>query len=139
MYHKLKRNQYKTKTCACGYTGKFFGKKCGVCRTKARKKTTARKRKATGELELFKQIWEERPHVSEVSGRALGPFNVSFFSHILNKGHYPEARLDKENILLKSTDEHRLWEFERYNLVHLKEWEHVFELRNKLKEKYANR
>jgi hypothetical protein len=56
---------------------------------------------------LFKEIWKERPHESEISGRRLGdePLSV-FFHHILPKNKYPEFRLDKENIILLTIDEH---------------------------------
>jgi hypothetical protein len=57
--------------------------------------------------DLFLQIWEKRPHKSEVSGEYLGkePLTV-FFHHILPKEKYPEACFDEENIILLTLDEH---------------------------------
>lgn len=63
-------------------------------------------RSATGELGLFKSIWKERPQVSELSGVKL-IFDIHSFHHLLTKGAFPEARLDKENIVLLTRSEHR--------------------------------
>jgi len=64
------------------------------------------------DIEFFKQIWEERPHYSGVSGAFLGDeFNVVFFSHILTKGAYPRFRHYPKNIVLMTFDEHQEWEF----------------------------
>lgn len=67
------------------------------------------KRKATGELEVFKMIWEERPHICQVSGRQLTKDTVHF-SHILPKGAFPRYRLLKENIWLVHHEIHDEWE-----------------------------
>lgn len=59
-------------------------------------------------LSIFMDIWHERKHNSEVSGRWLGkePLTI-FFHHILPKSKYPEAGLDKENIILLTFEEHQ--------------------------------
>lgn len=74
------------------------------------------------QIELFKEIWNERPHVSEVSGVDLVEMPddwsdknqvtawISQFSHLLNKGHYRKYKSDKRNIKLKTAQEHALWE-----------------------------
>ena len=56
---------------------------------------------------FFLEIWNNRPHRSEVSNTWLGdtPLHV-FFHHIISKGKYPEAMYDKENIIILSLDEH---------------------------------
>lgn len=97
------------------------------------------KRKPTGELEVFKSIWSERPHFSQVSGKFLGDdLNVSFFSHILPKSHYKRFRLNKQNIVLKTEEEHFKWENQSWKLKDLPEWQWVFELKQSLKEQYNN-
>ena len=74
------------------------------------------KRKKTGELDLFREIWEEREHVCKNCGDELSE-NVSirdfihYFSHQKTKGAYPELRLDKTNIDLNCPTCHDLWEF----------------------------
>lgn len=61
---------------------------------------------------FFRDIWRQRSHVSEISGIHLGDeFNVCYFSHVLAKGTYPRARHWKENIMLKTFEEHQEWEF----------------------------
>lgn len=63
------------------------------------------------ELLMFKQIWEERPHFCEVTGKPLGAFDVRLFSHVLTKGAYPKFRLYKKNIVLCLYEKHFEWEF----------------------------
>ncbi len=68
-------------------------------------------KKSTGELKLFKEIWEEREHKSELSGDPLLPFGhylwICQFLHICPKSTYPHYRLRKENIILGTVDEHK--------------------------------
>lgn len=60
--------------------------------------------------ELFDWIWENRPHVSELSGEPLLPkWNQMWyfqFLHILPKGTYPAYKLNPNNILLGLPEEH---------------------------------
>ena len=65
------------------------------------------KKKITGELELFKEIWNERAHVSEISGKPIPMFDINCFHHILTKGAFPEHRLNKENIIILTRSEHK--------------------------------
>lgn len=90
-------------------------------------------RKKTGELDLYKIIWEERPHVSEVSGTPLGEFDVRYFSHILSKGSYGKFRLNKDNIMLKTPEEHHTWEFG--DISHPM-WDKAKEKKQLLKQRY---
>jgi len=56
-------------------------------------------------------IWNSRPHVSELSGKPLlqiGNYYWHYqFLHILPKGSYPEYKLNPDNILLGTPEEHR--------------------------------
>ena len=65
-----------------------------------------KKHKVTGELALFRSIWDERPHVCEKCGERLYEFSHNNFHHILGKGKYPELRLVKSNVLLICFDCH---------------------------------
>lgn len=95
--------------------------------------------KTTGELAFFMQIWDERPHYCEISKEFLGDdFSVSFFSHVLTKGAYPEARLDPENILLVSNEIHHLIEFTDRKDERLLRYNYQA-LIDKLKQKYGNK
>jgi hypothetical protein len=81
--------------------------------------------------EFFLHIWNTRPHKSEVSGESLGkePLSV-FFHHILSKEKYPQARLDEENIILLTLDEHSSVENDMYK------YEEINNRRKYLKLKY---
>ena len=81
--------------------------------------------------EFFVEIWNKRPHKSEVSGTYLGNEPLStFFHHILPKNKYPEARLDEENIILLTLNEHDQVESDLYK------FEEVNKRREQLKQKY---
>lgn len=98
-------------------------------------------------ITLFKEIWEEREHVSEISGRPLlppGHFLWHFqFSHTLTKGNYGRYKHQKFNIVLMLPDEHTFYEnfTEKYKektmyLAHKEKWDALFELEEQLKQKY---
>ena len=64
---------------------------------------------------FFTEIWKKRPHRSEVSGVYLGKEPSSaFFHHILPKNKYPKIRMDEENIILLTLDEHADVESDMY-------------------------
>lgn len=91
------------------------------------------KKKVTAMMQsVFMDIWLERPHKSEISGRWLGKEALStFFHHILPKSKYPEAIFDKENIILITFDEHQKVEQDP------KFFDEVNRRCSKLKEKYG--
>lgn len=64
-----------------------------------KKKVYRYKRKATGELSLFKEIWQERDPWCEWCGESIIEFNVSNYHHIKPKSKFPELRLEKSNIV----------------------------------------
>jgi len=81
---------------------------------------------------VFKEIWEERPHYSEISWTPLGREILSiYFHHILPKSTWEEAMFDKDNIILLSGDEHTLVENDPTR------YEEINKRREKLKEKYG--
>lgn len=84
------------------------------------------------EMQLFfLSIWKKRPHKSEISGIYLGKEPLSiYFHHILPKNKYPEIRMDKENIILLTVDEHANVESDIYK------YEKINKIREKLKTKY---
>lgn len=92
-------------------------------------------KKKTGELDVFKEIWEEREHKCFVCGSELGEFSVILFSHVLTKGAYPSLRLNKENILLKCEPCHHRYEFQ--DTSHSM-WDKVKAIKKKLKFEYYN-
>lgn len=69
-------------------------------------------RKATGEKELFMEIWAERPHRCVKCGVTLPePMKAVYFSHKKSKGAFPELRLEKDNIELCCPECHYKYEF----------------------------
>ena len=99
------------------------------------------KRKKTGELELFIEIYNERPHVSYISEEPIRQFDVSCFAHVLNKNVYPELRLEKINIALITKEEHRIFDRgtlkdrEEYKKSHPKcEWDKLENLKSYIRE-----
>lgn len=94
-------------------------------------------RKKTGELDMFEEIWDERQHVSEVSGEPLGDIlDPWFFAHLLPKGSYPAYRLRKENIILLTKKEHTQLDHSVHTIKNDPNWEFVFRLRDDLKIQY---
>jgi hypothetical protein len=87
--------------------------------------------------ELFIRIWMTRPRRSQVSDVKLGPDMCAWmFSHVLPKSTYPAGKVDEENIVLMTFDEHQKWEHHQSELLFTKRWKWVFELKEKLKNKY---
>lgn len=73
-------------------------KRCGKGDKKGNENRT-NSRKRTGELELFRQIHEERDPWCEWCGAGISGFNVANYHHIKPKSKFPELRLDKNNIV----------------------------------------
>lgn len=59
-------------------------------------------------MEVFRYIWEERPHCSFISGRPIINATPKNFAHVLAKGlnKYPHFRLNPDNIILVTDEEH---------------------------------
>ena len=77
-----------------------------------KQKISIKRKKTTGELELFKEIWQEREHVCVKCGKKLPePLRSYYFSHKKSKGAFPELRLVKTNIELNCFDCHFRHEF----------------------------
>lgn len=111
------------------------------------KKPYQYKRKPTGEKKMFDDIWSKRPHRSFLSGKNIAwvegtDFYVNVFAHVLAKGKHPKVRLEEENIVLLTPQEHELLdkgtEAERkaYAEINNCDWQCVYDLREELKLKY---
>jgi hypothetical protein len=98
------------------------------------------KRKATGELELMKSIWDNmEEHKSFISGNPIYEFNVSCMAHVLAKAKnkYPKFKLNPDNIKLLTYEEHFKWDnAPRSELIKLPEWDKMFKLEEELKQEY---
>lgn len=121
---------------------------CEYCNDTAKKEkkgkgsqvSKSKKREPTGELQMFLEIWNERPKVSEVSGRPLLPLGhklwINQFSHILPKGNYGRYRLRKDNIKMVLPDEHDMWEHHKSEIRDVEIWKWVFIKADELREEY---
>ena len=101
---------------------------------KERAKERKQKKKEERERmwEMFREIWDERPHYSEISWTKLGKEILStYFHHILPKSTYEDAKFDKSNIILLTEDEHSMVE------SNPTKYEEINKRRKKLKEKYG--
>jgi len=69
-------------------------------------------KKATGEWDMFMEIWDEKPHNCENCRCNLGDKPEAFmFSHIITKGSNSSLRLVKDNIEVLCYSCHQKWEF----------------------------
>lgn len=100
------------------------------------KSIISKRRKPTGELALFKKLYEERGPYSQVAPYEYVPFDVRCFSHLLSKQSYPSLRLEPENIVIKTPQQHDMWHNQYDKLKHLPEWKWVLYTEQKLKRKY---
>lgn len=100
------------------------------------------KRKKTGELAIFKSIWDSTEnHTSYINGEPIPVFDVSCFAHVLPKGKnkYPLFKLYKKNIVLITKSQHFQWDNGlRSKLKELPVWNKMFELETELKDEYKN-
>lgn len=111
----LKRSQLKRgqstlkKTSSLKKTGKLKSKKPTA------EQLAADKEQREKDWTFYLEIWNERKHVSEASGKWLGdePRTV-YFDHLLEKSTYPHLRYEKENIMLLTWEEHS----NKYNKPH---------------------
>lgn len=105
------------------------------------KKPYRYRRKPTGEKEVFDDIWNERPHVSQISDEPITEAMPINFLHVLPKAQnkYPKLKLDKQNIVLGTADEHYTWDHRRKTILNDPKWKWMFELEATLKAKYPTK
>jgi hypothetical protein len=92
--------------------------------------------KPTGELALFKEIWEERKKICFVSGEVIENFSVQCFAHVLPKGSYPTLRLDKENIVLVKPEIHYIYDHQVDKAKETPMFKELLDLKQRLKEEF---
>lgn len=102
------------------------------------KKAYKYNRKPTGEKQIFLEIWNERPHSSQISNDHIPSPTPSNFLHVLPKAlnKYPKLKLDKQNIILATEQEHHFWDNQRYIIKDDPQWSFMFELEQTLIKKY---
>lgn len=112
----------------------------GKPRSKINNRSKQGKKVANQDAKFFREIFNERPHYSEVSGEWLSDtFNPVFCSHVLSKAAFPRARHWKENIMLKTYDEHQRYErADPTTAKYKREFKKVLERREELIIRYKN-
>lgn len=105
-----------------------------------KEKKVKAKSSASGQLALFKEVWNERAHVSELSGDKISMFDVFCFHHILTKAAYPKFLLFKPNIIILTRAEHRMVHDHSFEDLIKKDirWAEVERKYNILKSMYNN-
>lgn len=135
----------KKKICIDCHQEKFIfsHKRCNVCASKEKMKRRSAPIEGGEERSmkaLFLDIWNERPHVSEIDGTPLLPKEHKLwhwqFSHLLPHGLFKKAKFDKRNIVLKTVQQHQDWQFHIDKLRDKEEWKWVFERYEELKAEY---
>lgn len=93
-----------------------------------------RNNKKTGEIIIFREIWEERPHKCEVCSVYLPVFDHWNYAHCLSKGSHGKFRLNKDNIILMCRKCHS--QYDNGSVVNDKSFKWVLEKKEKLKQQY---
>lgn len=93
------------------------------------------------QTELFNWIEENRPPISEVSGKPIVNLESGYkrhwcFAHILGKGAYPKFKLYYKNILLVTPEEHTYFDDNTARAKRDPQWKWVFDLQDLLKAEY---
>ena len=103
---------------SCGDSCLIYDHNKWLCRDCARKRKQDRVRELSGRSDfndlrdVFREIWNERPHYCQNCGKWLGNEpKAIFFSHIKSRGAHPELAYEKSNILLYCSECHHRWDF----------------------------
>jgi hypothetical protein len=119
------------------------------------RKRSKKRMSGVSQVDIFHEIWGERPHKSEISGLDLDwicedtDLWRSTFLHVLPKGRFPLYRNCKFNILIGSPEEHFLTdngtkeqrdEYFKEKLAEgvFVDWSKFYSLQEQLKKKYPN-
>lgn len=103
------------------------------------KSVLKKEKKPTGEKAVFQNIWDKRPHKSQISGERISEAKAINFLHVLAKGQnkFPLFKLEEENIVLGTEEEHFIWDNARHLIPpNHKGWKKLLEKESLLKEKY---
>lgn len=102
---------------------------------------TPKKKEPTGELAKFIEIWTDRTHESWLDGTRIELFDVRCFAHVLPKGGYGHYRLNEENIVLLTPEQHndQHSKGKEQLILEYARWQRFFEYQDTLREEYNNK
>lgn len=133
--------------CRCPRKGVTIAKKlyegelCLFCNNKRLRDKKEKKEPVglNGRWGMFLRLWGSRERVSYVSGEHLGNvIKPIFFSHLLPKSGYNNYRLNPDNIVFMTAQEHTDWHSCSRNDLVKKDhrWQKVLDKYSELKEQY---
>lgn len=97
-------NYFCSNKCSLDYITYLKQNKKPLTQRKAIKKISSKRKERLkdwwSELELFREIWNERKRECEVCKKTIYEASSFCFAHQAPKGTYPEHRLNKDNISL---------------------------------------
>lgn len=140
----------KNKTCIeCGSDKQpwYSKRRCKSCASKSYAKTTAKNARANykpkakdeiSEIDVFREIWAERPHICFVTGKPIYNPTPTNFLHVLRKAKngWSLFKLYKKNIVLGLDEVHDLLdkgtEAQRQKYGYAEGWAKLYALRDEL-------
>ena len=112
---------------------------------------SAKKKKqksSSNEMDLFKEIWEDREPYCFITGAYLGKkeqlLSINkfhfLFHHVLRKGNYPRFKFYKRNIIMVTPEVHHNIETKAISdlIIQDKRYEKLVELYETLKQEYIS-
>lgn len=94
------------------------------------------------QIELFAWVRDNRPWVSEISGKSLMPYisggykQSSCFMHVIGKGSYPKFKLYHKNLVLATPEEHEVYDHETHKAKADPKYDWLFVLADELTSQY---
>ena len=101
-----------------------------------RKGLKRKPRKPTGEKKMFQKIAIKRGLYSEISGTPV-PGSPSNFAHIVRKSLTEACRLDPDNIVILTAEEHYDFDNARWRVTNLEKWQWLFRKEERLLKQYT--
>lgn len=93
---------------------------------------------ATGEKELFWNIWRNHDHFCEVCDLHILYFNPAHFAHILSKAEnkYPKFKLHPDNISVMCLGCHTTYDHENHKVASDRRFDFIIKRAKKLIDEY---
>jgi len=90
------------------------------------------------QMAMFKEIWKEREHFSQITTSVPIFFDHFCFAHVISKGAYPRFKLLKQNIVLMTPQQHDVYDNRTTMARGLSAFDWVFELKELFIQLYSD-